>query len=200
MNDDDIFAILNDSTFDVIAYQYLKHYKNYRTIIFNQTVDSSIVESVILPLQEFERDESNEPVKLILSTPGGSVSDSLVLCNIIDNYKKPLEIVVLGYACSMGTIILCSGNKNPNVTKYCYPFTYALFHAGYSGAFGESLSVRDQVDFNTMIDRKIKDYVISNTNITEEEYASNERRQWYLTATDLKEKGLIDVIIGEEKE
>lgn len=199
MNDDDIFAILNDSTFDVIAYQYLKHYKNYRTIIFNQSVDSSIVESVILPLQEFERDDSNEPVKLILSTPGGSVSDGLVLCNIIDNYKKPLKIIVLGYACSMGTVILCSGNKNSNVTKYCYPFTYALFHAGYSGAFGEALSVRDQVDFNTMIDRKIKNYVVSNTNITEEEYVSNERRQWYLTATDLKEKGLIDVIIGEEE-
>ena len=47
---------------------------------------------------------------------------------IIDNYKKPLEIYVYGYSCSMGTIILCSGNKNPNVINYFYPFSFGLFH------------------------------------------------------------------------
>lgn len=195
---EEIFALLSESSFDVISYQYLNHYKNYRTIVFNQSVDTSILETVILPLQEFEKDDNPEPVKLILSTPGGSVNDGLILCNIIDNYKKPLEIYTYGYACSMGTIILCSGNKNPNVKKYCYPFTFALFHAGYSGAFGESLSVKDQVDFNALIDTTIKNYVIKNTNITEEEYAANERRQWYLTSKEMKEKGLIDIIIGEE--
>jgi ATP-dependent Clp protease protease subunit len=155
------------------------------------------VETVILPLLEFEKDNDQSPVKLIISTVGGSVSDGLILCNIIDNYKKPLEIYVYGYACSMGTIILCSGNKNPNVTKYCYPFSFGLFHAGYSAIEGESLSVEDQIEFNKKTDTMIRDYVVSHTNITAEEYKANERRQWYLNAREMKEKGLIDIIIGE---
>ena len=43
----------------------------------------------------------------------------------------------------------------------------------------------------------IRDYVVSHTNITAEEYKANERRQWYLNAQEMKEKGLIDIIIGE---
>ena len=193
-----IFTLLEEqSGLDPVMYQYFNHYKNHRTIVFNRAVDDSIVETVILPLQEFENDDINNPVKLIISTPGGSVSDALILCNIIDNYKKPLEIYVYGYACSMGTIILCSGNKNPNVKKYCYPFSFGLFHAGYSAVEGESLSVEDRMEFNKKTDNMIRDYVVDNTNITAEEYKRNERRQWYLDAKEMKEKGLIDIIIGE---
>lgn len=193
-----IFTLFEEqSGLDPVMYQYFNHYKNHRTIVFNRAVDDSIVETVILPLQEFENDDINNPVKLIISTPGGSVSDALILCNIIDNYKKPLEIYVYGYACSMGTIILCSGNKNPNVKKYCYPFSFGLFHAGYSAVEGESLSVEDRMEFNKKTDNMIRDYVVDNTNITAEEYKRNERRQWYLDAKEMKEKGLIDIIIGE---
>ena len=193
-----IFTLFEEqSGLDPVMYQYFNHYKNHRTIVFNRAVDDSIVETVILPLQEFENDNNSNPVKLIISTPGGSVSDALILCNIIDNYKKPLEIYVYGYACSMGTIILCSGNKNPNVKKYCYPFSFGLFHAGYSAVEGESLSVEDRMEFNKKTDNMIRDYVVDNTNITAEEYKRNERRQWYLDAKEMKEKGLIDIIIGE---
>ena len=193
-----IFTLFEEqSGLDPVMYQYFNHYKNHRTIVFNRAVDDSIVETVILPLQEFENDDIKNPVKLIISTPGGSVSDALILCNIIDNYKKPLEIYVYGYACSMGTIILCSGNKNPNVKKYCYPFSFGLFHAGYSAVEGESLSVEDRMEFNKKTDNMIRDYVVDNTNITAEEYKRNERRQWYLDAKEMKEKGLIDIIIGE---
>lgn len=185
-----------NSNLDPIMYQYFNCYFNRRTIIFNREVDRDIVEAVIVPLKEFEEDDSNAPVRLILSTPGGSVGDGLILCNIIDNYKKPLEIYVYGYACSMGTIILCAGNKNPNVKKFCYPFSFGLFHAGYSAIEGESLSVEDQIEFNKRTDNMIRDYVIKNTNITAEEYKANERRQWYLTAEEMREKGLIDIIIG----
>ena len=196
MNDGFLTLIEDQSSLDPVMYQYFNHYKNHRTIVFNRAVDDSIVEMVILPLLEFEADEDNTPVKLIISTVGGSVSDGLILCNIIDNYKKPLEIYIYGYAYSMGTIILCSGNNNPNVTKYCYPFSFGLFHAGYSAVEGEALSVEDQMAFNRQTDTMIRDYVVANTKITAEEYKANERRQWYLTAKEMQEKGLIDIIIG----
>ena len=198
MNDGFLALVEDQSNLDPVMYQYFNQYKNHRTIVFNRGVDESIVESVILPLKEYEEDDSNAPVRLILSTAGGSVADGLILCNIIDNYTKPLEIYVYGYACSMGTVILCSGNNNPNVTKYCYPFSFGLFHAGYSAVEGESLSVEDQMAFNKKTDNRIRDYVVANTKITTEEYKANERRQWYLDAQEMKEKGLIDIIIGDE--
>ena len=197
MSDLEFLGFANDvSTLDPIMYQYFNQLLRKRTIILNAEIDESILETVVLPLKDFEEQESDKPVTLILNTPGGSVADGLMLCNVIDNYRIPLEIIVPSYACSMGTIILCSGNKNPNVTKKAYPFSFALFHSGQTYVGGESTSVEDVMNFNKGVDNKIKNYIITNTNITEELYDAHHRKQWYISADEMLEYGLIDEIIG----
>lgn len=185
------------SDMDPVMYQYFLNLLKNRTIILNSEIDESFLETVVLPLKQFEADGCQEKVTLILNTAGGSTADGLMICNVIDNYKKPLEIIVPSYSCSMGTIILCAGNKNPNVTKKCYPFSFALLHSGQTYVGGESTSVDDIVDFNRMIDNKIKEYIISNTNITPELYQQHHRKQWYLTSQELLEYHLVDEIIGK---
>ena len=197
MSDLEFLGFANDvSTLDPIMYQYFNQLLRKRTIVLNAEIDESILETVVLPLKDFEEQESDKPVTLILNTPGGSVADGLMLCNIIDNYEKPLEIIVPSYACSMGTIVLCSGNKNPNVTKKAYPFSFALFHSGQTYVGGESTSVEDVMNFNKGVDNKIRDYIITNTNITEELYDAHHRKQWYISAEEMLKYGLIDEIIG----
>lgn len=197
MSDLEFLGFANEvSTLDPIMYQYFKQLLKNRTIVLNAEIDESILETVVLPLKDFEEQESDKPVTLILNTPGGSVADGLMLCNIIDNYKKPLEIIVPSYSCSMGTIILCSGNKNPNVVKKAYPFSFALFHSGQTYVGGESTSVEDVMNFNKGVDNKIRDYIIANTNITEELYDAHHRKQWYISAEEMLEYGLINEIIG----
>lgn len=200
MSDLEFLGFANEvSTLDPIMYQYFNQLLKKRTIVLNAEIDESILETVVLPLKDFEQDEDKStPVKLILNTPGGSVADGLMLCNIIDNYKKPLDIIVPSYSCSMGTIILCSGNKNLNVTKKAYPFSFALFHSGQTYVGGESTSVEDVMNFNKGVDNKIRDYIIANTNITEELYDAHHRKQWYISAEEMLEYGLIDEIIGSE--
>ena len=187
--------LLISTGLDSCGYQYFNNLWNHRTIIINSVIDATIVESVIIPLKQFEQDDSDEPITLILNTDGGSVIDGLVLCNIIDNYKKKLNIYVYSYAYSMGSIILCSGNKNPNVTKYCYKFSTGLIHGGSKGLWGSSAIVKDTYLFQSKIDDMVRDYIISNTNITPEEYDESERHEWYLTSDEMKEKGLVDIIL-----
>ena len=202
MSDFEFLGFANEvSTLDPIMYQYFNQLLKNRTIVLNAEIDESILETVVLPLKNFEQDgDIINPIKLILNTPGGSVADGLMLCNVIDNYKKPLEIIVPSYACSMGTIILCSGNNNPNVIKKCYPFSFALFHSGQTYVGGESTSVDDVIDFNRGVDNKIKEYIIKNTNITEELYDKHHRKQWYLTAEEMLQYHLVDEIIGKESD
>jgi len=159
-------------------------------------VDENIIERVVIPLMDFEKDSSNDPVTLILATIGGSISDGFILCNIIDQYTKPLNVIVLGYAASMGTIILAAGAHNPNVTRKCYPYSYALLHAGSTAFSGESLSVEDAMYFNKRVDNKVREFITSHTKVTEEEYKEHERKQWFFDANDMLEYGFVDEIIG----
>lgn len=198
MDLDFLTTIEKYSSINPIDYQYFHQLFDNRTIVLNSEIDEDILETVVLPLQDFERDDSTKKVTLILNTPGGSVTDGLMICNIIDGYKKPLDIIVPSYACSMGTIILCSGNKNPNVKKYMYPFSFALLHSGQSFVGGESTTVDDIIDFNRAVDSHIKRYIIKNTNITEEQYNAHHRKQWYILADECKQLGLIDEIITTE--
>lgn len=195
---EDLTALLDTSSIDPATYQYFNKLENERTIIFNQEVDDRIVERVAIPLMDFEKDSSQDPVTLIFATVGGSISDGFVLCNIIDQYKKPLNIIVLGYAASMGTIMLAAGAKNPNVTRKCYPFSYALLHAGSTAFSGETLSVEDTMEFNKKIDQKVRKFIISHTNVSEEEYTQHERKQWFFDAEDMLKYGFVDEIIGKE--
>lgn len=201
MNDLEFLGFANDvSTLDPIMYQYFHQLLNKKTVVLNSEIDESVLETVVLPLKDFESSEDDTPIKLILNTPGGSIADGLMLCNVIDNYKHKLEIIVPSYSCSMGTIILCSGNKNPNVIKKAYPFSFALFHSGQTVVGGETSTVDDIVDFNRSVNSKIRDYVIENTNITPELYDSHYRKQWYLTAEDMLQYHLIDEIISKESD
>lgn len=182
---------------DPVSYQYFNQLLNHRTIIFNQEVTSDIVESIYVPLKQFEEDNDMTPITMIFNSVGGSVTDGFFLAHYLTHYSKPLKIIVTGQASSMAAILLSAGGKNPNVTRVCYPSTYALIHDGYVAVpASEAKTAEDIMAFNHQVDLQIRDFIINNTNITAELYDSKTRRQWFLTAPEMKELNLIDKIIG----
>jgi ATP-dependent Clp protease protease subunit len=198
---EELFSGLDRYGLDPVTYQYFHQLLERRTVLLNYDVSDDIVERVYLPLKEFEDDNSNEPVTLILNSSGGSVSDGFFLAHYISQYSKPLNILVPGYACSMAAVILAGGGKNENVIRSCFPCSYALIHDGYVAlAASESKTAADIMAFNDKVDEQIKDFIVKNTNITKEEYDSHMRHQWFLYADDMLEKGLIDRIIGVTEE
>lgn len=183
---------------DICDFQYFYQLLKKRTVIFNTDIDESIIESVYLPLKNFEEDDSHEEITLILNSSGGSVSDGFFLANYIANYTKPLKIIVTGYACSMATVILAAGGKNSNITRVCYPSSYSLLHDGYIALSAqETKTAADIMSFNEQIDLRIRQFIIDNTNITPELYDSKARHQWFLNAKEMLELNLVDKILGE---
>lgn len=179
---------------DTYLYQYYKNLAD-RRIVINETIDPSVLENVILPLQEMDNDGSGKPIEILLNTLGGNLFAGMALCDVIDKLKTPTTITVNMYAYSMGSIILAAGYNNPNVKKRCYKHSTALFHAGSSYLEGNSSSVKDQFNFYQKYDEMIKQYTLSHTKITEEEYEKMERYEWYMTSDVMLEKGLVDEVI-----
>lgn len=175
-------------------YQYYKNLQN-RTIIINDLITNDIVESVMIPLIEMDNDGTGEPITILLSTAGGSLFDGITLCDVIDNLKTKTTIKVMTYAYSMGGIILMAGYNNPNVHKVCYKHSTALLHAGSTYLEGNSTSVKDQFHFNQKFEEKIREYTLSHSKISAEEYDKMERFEWYMTSETMLSKGLIDEVL-----
>lgn len=191
----DLVTLLEEGNLpDPCIYQYYKNLNN-RRIIINDQIDSTLLETVILPLIEMDNDGTWKPIEIILCTVGGSLFDGLTLCNIIDNLKCPTTITVATYAYSMGSIILMAGYNNPHVKKRCYEFSTALLHSGSSYLEGNSNAVKDQFNFYQTFENKVKEYTLSHSRITEEEYDKMERYEWYMDSQTMLEKGLVDEII-----
>lgn len=198
---DELFNTMQMYGFDPSMYQYFNQLLKHRTIIFNCDVQEDIIEKVYIPLLDFEKDDSMEPVTIIMNSSGGSVSDGFFLAHYISHYSKPLNIIVPGYACSMAAVILAGGGKNENVIRSCFPCSYALIHDGYVAlAAQETKTANDIMAFNDNVDKQIRQFFIDNTNITEEQYDSHTRHQWFLTSNEMLEAGLIDRVYGVTEE
>mgnify|MGYP002957529885 FL=1 len=175
-------------------YQYYKGLEE-RRIVINDALDNDIIERVALPLIEMDNDGTGAPIDIVLSSPGGSVFDAMVLCDIIDRLKTPTTITVMGYAYSMGSIILMAGFNNENVKKVCYPFSTALVHSGSTYMEGAANIVKDTFHFTQRFEELIKSYILSHSYITEEEYNKMERYEWYMLADDMLRLGLVDEVL-----
>jgi ATP-dependent Clp protease protease subunit len=184
-----------DNTISPEMYQYYRNL-NERKIIINDEITSSLLEYVITPLIEMDNDGTGKSIHIYLQTIGGSLTDGFVLCDIIDNIKTPLTIEVLGYAYSMGGIILMSGYKNDHVHKICHKHSTALLHAGSYYLEGNANSVKDQFHFNEKMEEQIRDYTLSHSKITNKEYERMDRYEWYLLSDEMLKYGLVDEIIG----
>lgn len=197
MDLEELFSEVEKFSFDPQTYQYFHQLFNKRTIIFNDYVCDETVEKVFLPLREFEMDDSTEPVTLILNSGGGSVVNGFYLAQYISQYSKPLNIIVPGMAASMAGIILAGGGKNENVIRYGFPASYVLLHDGYVALeSSEARTADDIMEFNKGVDADIREFILTNTNITPEEYDSHARKQWFLKADECVKVGLLDHIYG----
>lgn len=178
----------------VINAEYARLLKE-RKILINDIISENTIEKVVMPLLRMDNDGSGKKITIYINTNGGSVYDGLVLCDIIEQLKTETEVIVLGYAYSMGSIILMSGKNNPNVIRKCYPFSTALIHGGSAYISGSSSQVKDYFKFNEKFEKRIADFIVSHTNLTEDDYAAIERYEAYMDSDEMLEKGLVDEII-----
>lgn len=168
---------------------------NERIILINDVISENTIEKVAMPLLRMDNDGTGEKITIYINTNGGSTHDGLVICDIIERLKTPTDVIVLGYAYSMGGILLMAGRNNENIKRYCYPFSTALIHGGSAYISGTSSQVKDYFKFNEKFEKRIADFIVNHTDLTEEDYNAIERYEAYMDSDEMLEKGLVDEIL-----
>lgn len=177
---------------------YLNDLKE-RKLVINEDINQYSVSDAIANILKFNKQDKGKPVEerqpilLTITSNGGSVTAGFELIDIIQNSKTPVYTINIGWQYSMGFLIGLAGHK-----RYCSPNATFLMHDGSTVVWDSGAKAQDQMEFNKRTEERIKKYIISRSKLTEEEYDSKLRVEWYLFADEAKEKGFTDFIIGED--
>jgi ATP-dependent Clp protease protease subunit len=138
-------------------------------------------------------EKDRKPIRLYINSVGGSVIVGLTLCDLIKQSKTPVKAITLAYCYSMGGIIFASCSE-----RYMFNSSSMLIHDGSMCLSGSSNKVKDLQKFYEKIDERVKNIIVENSNISGDEYDEHSDRELYLMATECKEKGLCDYIVGQD--
>lgn len=175
---------------------YIRDLKQ-RKLFLNDDVSSYSVADIVKHIMQFNAEDKNTsiekrtPILLYVTSNGGDVDAGFELIDVIQNSKTPVYTINLGYQYSMGFLIGLAGHK-----RYATKNAKFLHHDGTNVIVNSGTKVKDQMEFQDKVESRIKNYVIQRTKVTEQEYDTHLRQEWYLFADEAKERGMVDYIIG----
>ena len=137
--------------------------------------------------------EERKPIRIIIDCPGGFLSGSETVSNVIKMSKTPVYGIALGQAASGASVIYLSCHK-----RFALPNTVFVLHkgscSGVSGTYDEIVAFAR--DYEKEVETLIEFY-IENTKYTEKEIVENIQTDWYIRTEEAIEKGIVDEIITD---
>lgn len=133
--------------------------------------------------------EEREPIKIYIDSPGGYLSDTFTMVDAIKLSKTPVWTICEGCAYSGGFFTFISGHK-----RIAYPHASFLFHEGSTSTGGTSSQFENYTNFYKKQLEQLKNIVLENTSISEEEYKDIRKEDIWYDVADGVEKGFIDEI------
>lgn len=174
-----------------------------RKLFLEDDVEQYSVSDIIKNIMQYNSDDNDNdipvemriPIKLYISSRGGSVDPGFALIDAITCSKTPVYTINVGYCYSMGFLILLAGHK-----RFAFPSARHLLHDGSNFVFDSTSKVKDRMRFEEVAEERLKNFVLKNSKISSETYEQNFRKEWYMFADEAKDLGFIDVIVGEDCE
>lgn len=175
---------------------YLKDLQQ-RKLFLNDDITSLTIESVVKHIMQFNKEDKGidtderQPILLYVSSNGGCVDAGFELIDVIQSSKTPVYTINLGFQYSMGFLIGLAGHK-----RFATKNAKFLMHDGSNFVYNSGAKAQDQMEFQRKVEARIKEYILSRSKLTSEEYDGKLRVEWYLFADEAKEKGFVDYIVG----
>lgn len=176
---------------DGIASKLLKT----RIILVTGTVDQELAEKVMSQLLVLDS-ESHDPIKVIISSPGGHVDSGYAIHDMMQFVESPIITVGAGWVASIAVPILFGA---PKKSRFSLPNTRFLIHQPTGGAGGQAADIRIEAQEILKIRKRINALIAEETGQPVEKVAKDSDRNFWMSAEEALEYGLIKKIITNIK-
>ena len=164
-----------------------------RKVFINGAIDSDMANLIAMQLMHLES-TSKEAVTIYINSTGGEVQAGLLIYDVIQGMKIPVNICCTGRACSMAAILLAGGQKG---RRYILPHAKTMIHEPliYNGVGGSATSIKNISDSILETKRLVNSILVKHTGKAEEEIDVATSFDNYMNATESIEFGLCDKVV-----
>lgn len=168
-----------------------------RIVFIGTPIDDHVANLVIAQLLFLQMEDPKKDINIYINSPGGSVTAGLAIYDTMQFVTCDVNTYCLGMAASMGAVLLSAGTKGK---RYALPNSDIMIHQVSGGAQGTASDVERTVEFMFRLKKRLIKILADHTGKTEEQVKIDSDRDYYMTAAEAKEYGLVDQVVMSRKE
>ncbi len=189
-------TVIEKSTYGERAYDIYSRLLKDRIIFLGGPITDQIANLIIAQMLFLEGQNPKEDIKLYINSPGGAVSAGMAIYDTMQYVKPDVSTICVGIAASMGAFLLASGKKGK---RSALPNSDVLLHQIMGGAEGQAIEIEIAARQIIKTKEKINQLLAKHTGQPLSKIEKDTDRDFWLSAEEAKEYGLIDEVIKKAK-
>jgi len=163
-----------------------------RIIFIGETIDEWVAQLIIAQLLYLEAEDPEKDIYLYVNSPGGYVTAGLAIYDTMQFIRANVSTICIGQAASMGALLLAAGAKGK---RFALPYARILIHQPLGGARGQATDIEIQAREILKIREIINEIFVNHTGQTLQRIQSDTERDFYMSAEEAKNYGIIDEVL-----
>ncbi|MFO7290953.1 MAG: ATP-dependent Clp endopeptidase proteolytic subunit ClpP [Bacillota bacterium] len=163
-----------------------------RIVFIGSTIDDVVANTVVAQLLFLAAEDSQKDIHLYINSPGGSITAGMAIYDTMQYIKPDVSTICLGLAASMGAFLLLAGAPGK---RHALPNAEVMLHQPWGGAKGQASDIKIQADRILRDRERISRIISERTGQPLEKVLQDTDRDFFLTAEEAKEYGIIDRVI-----
>jgi len=174
------------------AYDIYSRLLKERIIFLGSAIDDNVANIIIAQLLFLESEDPSKDVYLYINSPGGIITSGLAIYDTMQYIKPSVVTMCIGQAASMGAVLLAGGAKRK---RFALPHSRILIHQPLGGVQGQATDINIQAKEILRMRQEINNIFTIHTGQPPERIEADTERDFYMTAHQAMEYGIIDEIV-----
>ena len=174
------------------AFDIYSRLLNERIIFLGTPVDDEIANLTIAELLHLESEDPDKDIAIYVNCPGGSVYAGLAIYDTMQFVKPDVSTICVGMAMSLGALLLAAGAKGK---RMALPNAKILIHQLWGGFEGQASDIEIHAREAIALKRRMEEIIVQHTGQPLEKISKDMERDYFMTAAEAVEYGIIDTVL-----
>ncbi len=166
-----------------------------RIVFLGTQVDDAVADSIVAQLLFLDAEDPEKDIQLYINSPGGSVTAGMAIYDTIQQIRPDVATICFGLAASMGAFLLTAGSKGKRMSL---PSARIMIHQPLGGAQGQAVDIEIQAKEILYHKSRLNELLAHHTGKPLERIEADTERDFFMSAEEAKNYGLIDSVISRQ--